>query len=97
MNPHTPMVILDARNKEWDDGLRIPGAKSLPYDSSPSLFSDMVPEKNTLIVIYCGSTQCPTGDMLAEKMSGEGYSYILKYAGGITEWGDEMNYPIETQ
>lgn len=91
----TPMTILDARGGQWDDGRRIPGGKSLPVNSPTELFAQVVPDKNTLVVVYCGSTQCPVGKILAERMVGEGYTHVLKYAGGIKEWADEMNFPVE--
>ncbi len=89
------MVILDARTKEWDDGRRIPGAKSLPFDSAFETFAQIVPDKDALIAIYCFSSQCPAGKKLAEKMASQGYTHILEYAGGIKEWSDELGYPIE--
>lgn len=89
------MVILDARNKKWDDGRRIPGGKSLPFDSDTALITQVVPDKDALVVVYCGSNQCPAGKALIEKMVSEGYTQILDYAGGMKEWGDEMNYPVE--
>ena len=91
----TKMVVLDARNKQWDDGRRIPGGKSLPFDSSPELMAQAAPDKDALVVVYCGSNQCPLGKKLVERMLAEGYSHILEYPGGIKEWADEMNYPIE--
>jgi len=91
----TPMVLLDARTQKWDDGRRIPGGKSLPADSDPALFTETAPNKDALVVIYCGGVQCPAGKALAEKMLSEGYTHVLEYAGGIKEWADVMHYPIE--
>ncbi len=89
------MVTLDARTQEWDDGRRIPGAKSLPFDSDPGTFAQVAPDKDALIIIYCFSHQCPAGNKLAEKMVLKGYAHVLEYAGGIKEWSDEIGYPIE--
>lgn len=91
----TSMVLLDARTQKWDDGRRIPGARSLPVDSDPTLFTQAAPDKEALVVVYCGGIQCPAGKALAEKMVSEGYTHVLEYAGGIKEWADEINYPIE--
>lgn len=91
----TKMVILDARNKDWDDGRRVPGGKSLPFDSDAGLYTQVAPDKNALIVVYCGSEQCPAGKTLVGKMLSEGYTHILEYAGGIQEWANVLHYPIE--
>ncbi|MBL8676755.1 MAG: rhodanese-like domain-containing protein [Alphaproteobacteria bacterium] len=91
----TNMVILDARNKQWDDGRRIPGGKSVPFDSSPEAVLLAAPHKDSLIVVYCGAYQCPQGRTLADRMTNEGYTHILEYAGGMHEWAYQMNYPVE--
>ncbi len=93
----TPMVILDARGQNWDDGRRIPGAKSLPAGSSSEDIAQSVPDKNALIVVYCGSYECPASQYLVEKLVSEGYTHILEYSGGIKEWVEKANYPIEKE
>lgn len=95
INTKSSMAILDARTQKWDDGRRIPGAKSLPFDSDLEAFAQAVPDKDALIIVYCFSHQCPAGKQLAGKMVSNGYTHVLEYAGGIKEWSDEMGYPIE--
>lgn len=89
--------ILDARNKQWDDKRRIPGGISLPFDSSSEVILQAVPDKSALTVVYCGSQKCPLGTKLVEKMLSEGYLHILEYSGGIKEWSDTLNFPIEKE
>lgn len=91
----TNVVILDARNNQWDDGRRVPGGKSVPFDSSLEAVLQAAPHKDSLIVVYCGAYQCPQGRTLADRMTNEGYTHILEYAGGIREWADQMNYTVE--
>lgn len=91
----TSMLILDARTQKWDDGRRVPGAVSLPADSSLETIRGAAPHKEALIVIYCGAYECPASKILAEKMVDAGYRHILEYAGGMKEWADVLNYPIE--
>ncbi|MBU1182476.1 MAG: rhodanese-like domain-containing protein [Pseudomonadota bacterium] len=52
------------------------------------------PDKDRLIVIYCGFTKCTrshNGAMWAVKM---GYKNVYRYPGGIKAWG-EADYPVE--
>ncbi len=52
------------------------------------------PNKDRLIVIYCGFTKCTrshNGAMWAVKM---GYKNVYRYPGGIKAW-DEAGYPVE--
>lgn len=52
------------------------------------------PDKNRLIVIYCGFTKCTrshNGAMWAVKL---GYKNVYRYPGGIKAWM-EADYPVE--
>jgi len=89
--------ILDARNKQWDDKRRIPGGILLPFDSSSEDILQAVPDKSALIVVYCGSQECPLGKKLVGRMLSDGYLHILEYSGGIKEWADTLNFPIEKE
>jgi len=97
IDSHTSMEVVDARTQEWDDGRRITGAKSLPANSSPEKIKQVVPDKDSLVVVYCGSYRCPLGKRLSEKLIDQGYKHVLEYAGGISEWADTLNNPIERE
>lgn len=79
-------VILDARSGKWDDGKRVPGAKSLSSSSSENEITKMLPDKRQAIVTYCSNTKCPASKMLATKLVGMGYSNVSEYAPGIKGW-----------
>jgi thiosulfate/3-mercaptopyruvate sulfurtransferase len=52
------------------------------------------PDKNRLIVVYCGFTKCGrshNGAMRAVKM---GYQNVYRYPGGIKAW-TEAGYPVQ--
>jgi thiosulfate/3-mercaptopyruvate sulfurtransferase len=52
------------------------------------------PDKNRLIVVYCGFTKCGrshNGAMWAVKM---GYQNVYRYPGGIRAW-TEAHYPVQ--
>ncbi len=89
-------VLLDARGTtKWDDGRRISGAKAAFHEFSAEELGKLVPNKNDLVITYCGAYECPLGQKLAEKLVKEGYLYVLEYPGGIKEWVDVAHYPIE--
>lgn len=90
-----PLVILDARPNAIDDGRRIPGAKILPYNTEMQSYKDIIKDKDTLTVVYCGSTECPAKFYLADNLIAAGYKNVLVFAGGIHEWADERHYPVE--
>lgn len=87
-------VILDARSGKWDDGRRVPGAKSLSSSSSEAEINKMLPDKKQAVVTYCSNTKCPASKMLATKLIGMGYTNVSEYAPGIKGWV-EAGKPIE--
>jgi rhodanese-related sulfurtransferase len=81
-----PMIILDARSGKYDDGKRIPGAKSLNAESSDDEIKALLPDKAALIVTYCANLECPASHKLAEKLGKMGYKNLIEYPEGIEGW-----------
>ena len=79
-------IILDARSGKYDDGTRIPGAKSLNSKSSPEEIAAVIPSKDAVVVTYCSNTKCPASKMLAAKLVQLGYTGVNEYAEGIAGW-----------
>jgi rhodanese-related sulfurtransferase len=99
------MVIVDTM--PFEDSYKkqhIPGAVQMEFpipemttldDQKKAAFEKLLgPDKDKLIVIYCGFTKCTrshNGAMWAVKM---GYKNVYRYPGGIKAW-DEAGYPVE--
>jgi len=79
-------IVLDARSGKWDDGKRVPGAKSLSPKATAEEAAKLIPSKEALVVTYCNSTKCPASSMLAKRLSELGYKNILEYPVGIAGW-----------
>jgi rhodanese-related sulfurtransferase len=82
----TAVVILDARSGKYDDGRRVPGAKSLTAKASAADVAKLVPAKDALIVTYCANPKCPASPLLAKHLQSLGYSNILEMPAGIDGW-----------
>lgn len=82
----TPVVVLDARAGKYDDGKRLPGAKSLNAGSAEADVAKLLPDKNALVVTYCAGLTCPASHQLAEKLKKSGYVNVLEYAEGLEGW-----------
>lgn len=94
MNSKIPMVLIDARTDKYFDGTMIPGAVRLSIESTPADVEKLLPEKETLIVVYCAGVGCPASKMLASRLMKEGYKNVIDYHHGIREW-KANNKPIE--
>lgn len=82
----TPFTILDARTGKYDDGRRIPGAKSLAAGAEEPAIAATAGDKAGLIVTYCSNLKCPASKMLATRLRGLGYTNVLEYPEGIEGW-----------
>lgn len=87
----TAFSLFDARSGKWDDGKRIPGAKSLNDGSSEEEIAAALPEKDALVVTYCGGVKCPASAKLAAKLKDLGYNNVVEYPEGIAGWTESGN------
>ncbi len=94
-NKQSPLVILDARSSEYDDGQRIPGAILMPSDSTPKQLAAVIPSKDTPVVVYCSNLRCPASKYLAESLVQLGYTNVMKYPEGINGWVQAGNQVIK--
>jgi thiosulfate/3-mercaptopyruvate sulfurtransferase len=72
----------------------IPELTQLDEKKKADLEKLLGPNKDRLIVFYCGFTKCTrshNGAMWAVKL---GYKNVYRYPGGIKAW-DEAGYPVE--
>lgn len=81
-----PMVVLDARSKQYFNGTLLPDAKWLPSDSTDAEISAAIPSKESIVVIYCGGDKCPASGWLYDKLVKLGYKNVYEYHGGLHEW-----------
>jgi rhodanese-related sulfurtransferase len=79
-------IILDARSAKYDDGERIPGAKSLTSEASAAEVAALLPDKDAEIITYCSHPKCPASQRLADHLKKLGYTHIHEYPEGIAGW-----------
>ena len=91
----TPFTLIDARGDKWSDGNTLPGAKFASYESSEELLESIIPQKDSLVVVYCFSSTCPLSPMMIERLLEIGYSNIVEYPAGLKEWRDIAHYPVD--
>lgn len=85
------VVVLDARSGKYDDGRRIPGAKTLSEKSTPEEVAKVVGDKDTEVVTYCSNLQCPASARLAAHLKKLGYTHVTEYPEGIAGWVEAGN------
>jgi rhodanese-related sulfurtransferase len=81
------VVLLDANGSEsWQKG-HIPGAIDFSA-SKENLASVLPPDKDVLVVAYCGNPQCPAYRAAAVAAKKLGYKNIKHLTAGIMGWKD---------
>ncbi len=86
------VIILDSREKNEFDVSHIPSAIYVGYNEfSIEGISEMIPDKNTAIVVYC--TLGIRSETISSKLLKAGYTNIKNLYGGICEWKN-TNYPV---
>jgi rhodanese-related sulfurtransferase len=89
-NANAPVAILDARGCDNADDCKktghIPGAKELTDMSTAEQVASVLPNKDQLIVSYCGSAACPASEKLASHLKDLGYTNVVIYKEGVAGW-----------
>jgi rhodanese-related sulfurtransferase len=90
---NTPnLVLIDVRElNEWQE-MRIPGAVHIPKDQVAQTIESQMADKNQPIYLHCrgGVRSVYAGQMLLEK----GYTDVYSIDGGILDWANH-GYPVE--
>jgi rhodanese-related sulfurtransferase len=95
IDSRTSFILLDARGTQWHDNIKIPDALLASYELPAEEINAIIPNIDSLIVVYCYSFNCPLSRKLAQNLVEFGYSNVIEYPGGLSEWRDIANYPVE--
>lgn len=91
-----PMIVVDARTKQYFDGTILPSALWIPADVDNDKITTTLPDKHSLIVVYCYSSGCPASGWLYDKLIALGYTNVHDFHGGLVEW-TKKGYPTLKQ
>lgn len=80
------MTILDARGKSYFNGHRLPEAKWASLRYTDEELRTLIPNFNSLIVVYCSNLECPASGWMATRLFHLGYTNIFEYPEGIDGW-----------
>jgi len=87
METESDFIILDVRTQEEYNEGHIANAVLLPNDQIGDKASDVLPDKDQMILIYCRSGN-RSGQAL-EKLAELGYTQLYDF-GGIIDWPYEV-------
>ncbi len=89
--------IIDVNPADVYANAHIDGAINVPAEKIAEEAAHW--NKQTPIVVYCGSFQCPTSHVVAKQLADLGFADVKVFAGGIADWvrlskADKVAYPV---
>ena len=66
----------------------LPGAINLPPEKLKDSASQILPDKNAEIVVYCANPACQASENAARELTALGYTNVRDYAEGKQDWID---------
>ncbi len=89
------LVIVEALPPLYYQDSHLPGALNLPHDQVDALASELLPDKNREIAVYCSNPACQNSSIAANRLAALGYRNVRKYAEGKQDWID-AGLPVES-
>lgn len=80
-----PFHLFEVLPVEWRRH-HLPGAIHLPPNRVLETVSELVPDRNAEIVLYCWDDDCPTSAWAARELEAMGYHNIREYVDGKADW-----------
>ncbi|HED11602.1 MAG TPA: rhodanese-like domain-containing protein, partial [Caldithrix abyssi] len=90
------ITILDARYDRFYKRGHLPGAVSIPYNTT---FLDSLTagfDKGKPLITYCFSPSCPQADRLADRLREAGFTDVAVFKPGYKAW-TAAQYPVEVK
>ena len=79
-------VLVETLPADHFQRLHLPGAINIPSNQIQSRASDLLPDKDAEIIVYCGGPECHVSEDAARELSAMGYSKVRRYVGGKQDW-----------
>jgi rhodanese-related sulfurtransferase len=64
----------------------LPGAVNLPPDQVKQRAKQVIPDPSEEVVVYCANPSCTASEKAAQELEREGFTHVLRYVGGKTDW-----------
>ena len=79
-------VLLETTPAEEFKVGHLPGAKNLPIADIEGRVSDMIPSKDSKVVVYGTGSDSDVSEKAAKKLASMGYTKVYHFAGGKAAW-----------
>ena len=87
-------TIIEALPKQYYEAEHLPGAINIPHDTIQLNATQLIPNKQQTVVVYCASAECKNSHIAAETLRQLGYTSVYEYSEGKKDW-KEAGLPLE--
>ncbi|TXH75731.1 rhodanese-like domain-containing protein [Thiobacillus sp.] len=94
MDSGMAMSLIEALPERDYNEAHLPGAIRLNHDEVRERASELLPDRDALVVAYCASATCRNSHMAAGTLASLGYTQVAVYAQGKQDWID-AGLPVE--
>lgn len=86
LDENARFILLETTPAEEFEVGHLPGAKNLPIADIESRASDMIPSKDSKVVVYGTGSDSDASAKAAKKLASMGYTKVYRFTGGKAEW-----------
>jgi rhodanese-related sulfurtransferase len=79
-------LLVEALPADQFRNLHLPGALSMPVDQVRSLATELLPNKDVEVIVYCAGPTCHASSDVAKDLDALGYTNVRHYVGGKQDW-----------
>lgn len=95
LDSNEPIAFVEALPKKYFVAEHLPGAINIPHDEIRERATDMLPDKNAFIVVYCANSECKNSEIATRTLQQMGYTNAHEYVEGKQDWL-EANLPVKS-
>lgn len=88
LDRNMPTQIIEALPQKYFDEGHLPGAINIPHDQVTEKASEVLKNKDDVLVVYCASEACENSSIAAKALVDAGYTNVFEYAEGKKDWRD---------
>lgn len=88
------MTLVEALPEKYYRSGHLPGAINIPLAEVEARATELLPDRDALIVVYCASLACRNSALAARTLGQLGYRNVREFAAGKQDWS-EAGLPLE--
>jgi rhodanese-related sulfurtransferase len=79
-------IVVEALPAPYFEDAHLPGARNLPHDATESTIAEVLPDRETTVIVYCSNLACPNSTILSRRLAQLGYADVREYEAGKEDW-----------